>query len=77
MPSFHSQDGSGYEFLADKIIELNKINPQIAARLATTFNNWRAHAEPHSSLMQTQLQRIAVEPELAGDIKEIVSKALA
>jgi len=43
---FHSLDGAGYEFLADKIIELNEINPQVAARIAGTFNNWRSHATP-------------------------------
>ncbi|NND82580.1 MAG: aminopeptidase N [Gammaproteobacteria bacterium] len=77
MPSFHNVDGSGYAFLADKIIELNAINPQIAARLAGAFNSWRDHAEPNSSLMKQQLQRINDAAALSKDIKEIVSKALA
>ena len=77
MPGFHLSDGSGYKFVADKIIELNAINPQIAARLAGTFNNWKAHAEPYSSLMREQLERINAEPDLKKDIREIVSKALA
>ncbi|MBT8113991.1 MAG: aminopeptidase N [Arenicella sp.] len=77
MPSFHNPDGSGYVFLADKIIELNQINPQIAARLAGAFNNWREHVEPNSSMMKNQLERINNEQALAKDIREIVSKALA
>lgn len=76
MPGFHTRDGSGYEFLANRIIQLNTINPQIAARLATAFNQWRVHAEPYSSQMKKQLQRIQAEPDLAKDVAEIVGKAL-
>jgi len=74
---FHNADGSGYQFLADIIIELNSINPQIAARLASQFNNWKSFKDLHKSQMQTQLQRIAQSPDLAKDIREIVEKALA
>ena len=77
MPSFHNQDGSGYRFLADKIIQLNSLNPQIAARLSTSFNHWRAYAEPQSSLMKAELERINEQPELSRDLREIVSKALS
>lgn len=76
MPSFHQENGSGYQFLADKIIELNTINPQIAARLATSLTNWRAYAEPQSSLMRAQLERINGELGLSKDVKEIVCKAI-
>ncbi|MBX2848252.1 MAG: aminopeptidase N, partial [Acidiferrobacterales bacterium] len=55
---FHRADGKGYEFITDKVIELNEINPQIAARLVSTFNNWRTYAEPFNTLMQAQLLRI-------------------
>lgn len=76
IPGFHQVDGSGYEFIADRIIELNAINPQVAARLAGTFNNWKAYGEPYSGLMKGQLERISKEPTLAVDVREIVSKAL-
>lgn len=74
--AFHQENGTGYEYIADKVIELNALNPQVAARMAGTFNNWRSHSEPYSSMMQRQLQRINDEPELAKDVSEIVSKAL-
>ncbi len=74
---FHRQDGLGYAFVADKVIELNDLNPQIAARLVSVFNNWRGLVAPNSELMKTQLERIASQPQLARDVKEIVSKALS
>ena len=76
MTAFHKQDGSGYAFIADKVIELNGINPQIAARLVGVFNNWKTFTEPHSSLMRKELERINDHVELTKDVKEIVSKAL-
>jgi len=74
---FHRPDGAGYALVADKVIALNEINPQVAARIAGTFNNWQLHAEPYKSLMQAQLQRINSIDTLAKDVSEIVSKALA
>ena len=76
LSEFHKKDGSGYEFFADQLIELNTINPQIAARLASVFNNWKAHAEPHKSQMQSQLQRINSIEGLSKNVAEIVGKAL-
>jgi len=76
IPGFHQVDGAGYEFLADRILELNDINPQIAARLVGTFNNWKRYDSPYSGLMKAQLERINAEPELTVDVREIVSKAL-
>ncbi|GAA5785999.1 aminopeptidase N [Chitiniphilus shinanonensis] len=74
---FHAEDGYGYAFAADRIVELDRINPQIAARLAACFNRW-TKLEPHRrALMKQELERIAAVQGLSGDTYEIVSKALA
>ncbi len=77
MRAFHRSDGAGYELVADIVLKLNSINPQVGARLVGTFNSWRSYAEPYASNMKTQLERINLEQELSKDIREIVSKALA
>ena len=76
LSGFHRIDGEGYKFLTNKIIELNTINPQIAARLSGTFNNWKRYEQPYSNLMHAQLLELNNHPHLVKDIKEIVSKAL-
>jgi aminopeptidase N len=73
---FHREDGKGYAFLADRVIELNDINPQVAARLVGVFNNWKNYSEPNQSAMKEQIQRISEQGNLAKDVTEIVSKAL-
>ena len=73
--NFHREDGQGYEFLADRIIELNKVNPQIASRLCGIMSRWRKYEANLSDLMRQQLKRIMVEP-LSTDVYEIASKSL-
>jgi len=74
--AFHKADGSGYEFIAQQVIELDKINPQVAARLASSFNTWRRHNEDRQQLMRTQLEKIQAEAS-SKDTLEIVSRSLA
>ena len=73
---FHADDGSGYEFHADRVIELDGLNPQIAARMASAFNRWKRYDERRKAMMKSQLQRIASTENLSGDVTEIVSNAL-
>ncbi len=73
---FHQLSGEGYRFLADRVLQLNAINPQMAARLAVGFSQWRRYEPRRRALMQEQLQRIAQEKNLSKDVYEIVSKSL-
>ena len=74
---FHSSDGSGYEFLANQVLRLDPLNPQIAARLVGAFNNWRQFKSSNKSKIKDQLQKIINTPKLSGDVFEIVSKVLS
>ncbi len=74
---FHAEDGSGYRFLADQILALDKLNPQVASRMTTPFTRWRRYDDVRQALMKEQLQRIAGEPGLSQDVNELVSKSLA
>lgn len=74
---FHRADGLGYEFVADKILELEKLNPQIAARLVTPFNQWKRYDSERQELMTNQLARIQSHPGLSKDVREIVDRALS
>ncbi|MBR9913060.1 MAG: aminopeptidase N [Gammaproteobacteria bacterium] len=75
--NFHRPDGLGYQFLADQIIVLNKLNPQIASRQLTPLTRWRKYDAARQKLMQQQLQRIMAESDLSKDVYEVVSKSLA
>ena len=71
---FHAIDGSGYAFLTEMLIELDKINPQIAARLATPFTRWQRLDAPRQLLIKDQLTRLSTLP-LSKDLGELVAKS--
>ena len=76
VPHFHAQDGSGYRFIADKVIEIDRFNPQVAARLVQAFNLCDK-LEPHrKNLVKQELQRIRAQEGLSKDVGEIVGKIL-
>jgi aminopeptidase N len=74
---FHSSDGAGYAFLADQIIHLNGMNPQLAARTLIPLGRWQRHEPKRRAMMQAQLDRILAEPGLSPDVFEIASKSRA
>ncbi|MEB6590030.1 aminopeptidase N [Pseudomonas asiatica] len=75
--NFHAADGSGYRFLADLVIELNALNPQIASRQLAPLTRWRKYDAARQGLMKGELERILASGELSSDVYEVVSKSLA
>jgi len=74
---FHREDGAAYRFLADFILELDGLNPQVAARLMTPFTQWRRLEPVRRERMHRELERIAGTGGISKDVEEIVSKSLA
>jgi len=75
--AFHKADGSGYKFIGDQVIEIDKRNPQVAARLCNAFNTWRRFGAERQELMKGELARIKASPGLSKDTFEIASRSLA
>ncbi len=73
---FHQLDGSGYKFWADSVIELDPINPQVAARLARALDRWSLFSESYKINMHRALEKVARSNSLSPDVSEVVLKAL-
>ena len=74
---FHRNDGMGYAFVADRIIEIDKYNPQVAAGLARTFKKFDKLDSMRRTVMRTHLERIAAQPGLSTNVLELVSQLLS
>ncbi|MFP5391966.1 MAG: aminopeptidase N [Gammaproteobacteria bacterium] len=74
---FHAPDGSGYAFWAEQAMVLDKLNPQVASRLARTMDRWRRYAPALQVHMKAALQKVAGQGKLSNDVREVVGKALA
>lgn len=73
---YHAADGAGYAFHADRILELDPINPQVAARLLAPLGRWQRMDKARQALMKRELERILKAPKLSRDVYEIASKSL-
>ncbi|MAX01028.1 MAG: aminopeptidase N [Sphingomonas sp.] len=74
--AFHHESGSGYRFVADQIIALDKLNPQTAAKLLPPLGRWRRFDTARAQLMRTELERIVATSGLSKDVFEQASKSL-
>jgi aminopeptidase N len=74
---FHAADGGGYGFLADQVLALDRLNPQVAARMARGFDRWKRFDAARQQKARAQLERIRDADRLSKDVAEIVSKALS
>lgn len=74
--NFHREDGSGYKFYADKVIEVDGFNPQIAAGMCKRFNFMKKLDEKRRELLKFELERIKAHSGLSSDTLEVVSKNL-
>ncbi|HMT84141.1 MAG TPA: aminopeptidase N [Ottowia sp.] len=74
---FHRRDAAGYLFWADRVLELDAINPQVAARLARAMDAWARLAEPYRGAAREAIARVAAKPDLSNDVREVVTRALA
>jgi len=73
---FNRPDGASYEFLADRVLELDPANPQVSARLLTAFGSWRVMDKNRREQAERALRRIAENPNLSRDVSDIVQRSL-
>ncbi len=75
--AFHRPDAAGYMFWRERVMELDGINPQVAARLARALDRWKKLAEPYRSAAREAIARVAAKTDLSNDVREVVTRALA
>ena len=73
---FHQADGEGYGLLADCVLELNSLNPQVAARMLRMMARWQRYDPGRQGLMRAQLERILAAQGVSRDVYEIAAKSL-
>ncbi|MGD8309687.1 MAG: aminopeptidase N [Chromatiales bacterium] len=74
---FHDPGGAGYRFLADRVLEIDRLNPQLAAGLVRVMTRWRRYDGQRQSLMKAQLERVMGAEGTSRDVYEVLAKSLA
>ena len=75
--AFHRGDAAGYVFWSERVLELDALNPQVAARLARALDRWKKLAEPYRNAAREAIARVAAKSDLSNDVREVVTRALA
>jgi len=75
--AFHRTDAAGYVYWSDRVLEIDRFNPQVAARLARALDRWKKLAEPYRSAAREAIARVAAQTELSNDVREVVTRALS
>merc|ERR1719223_1454483 len=73
---FHAEDGSGYKFLGDTIADLDKLNPQISSRMASSLIQWRRYDDKRATSMRSELEKLKSMEKISDDLFEVVSRGL-
>jgi aminopeptidase N len=74
---FNRTDGAGFDLLADVVLKLDPLNPQVAARLLTAFRTWRMLEPGRRLKAETALKRVAAAGNLSPDVTDIAARSLA
>ncbi|MCQ2913696.1 MAG: aminopeptidase N [Alphaproteobacteria bacterium] len=76
MEALHKEDGSGYDFIVEQTLAVDKINPQVAAIIPQCLGKWKKFNEKHQDLMRNALNKILETKGLSPNTFEVVSKIL-
>ena len=74
---FNAEDGSGYDFIVHAVLALDSRNPQVAARLLSSFKSWRMLEAQRRTLAEAALRQVASAGHLSPDVKDIAERSLA
>lgn len=74
--NFHREDGKGYAFISNQIMELDRLNPQIAARLASAFDRRKKYDDKRNALMKKELEKISRSETISKNLYEVISRSL-
>jgi len=74
--NFHAEDGEGYAFLRDIVQRLDKLNPQVAARMVKPLTMWKRYDKERQTLMLAQLTLLLQDKKISSDLYELVSKSI-
>jgi aminopeptidase N len=74
---FHAAEGSGYRWIAEQVVALDRLNPQVASRLARAFDRWKKYDASRQAHARAALESIRAAEGLSSNVGEVVDRALS
>lgn len=76
LKQFHRIDGEGYKLLSDIVLQLDKLNPQMAERMSEPFSKWKLFDKKRQDLMKAEMQKILSAEKLSVNVQETIGRIL-
>jgi aminopeptidase N len=74
--AFHDPSGKGYEFLADRLLMIDRLGRSGSTYIMPQINQWRRYDPARQALMRAALERVANTPGISKGLAENITKAL-
>ena len=74
---FARADGAGFRFLAEFVGDVDKRNPQVAARVLTAFRIWRSYEPGRRAQAEAALEALKASGTLSRNTADILDRTLA
>ena len=74
--AFHDPGGKGYEFLADRLLMMDKLGRSGSHYIMPQINQWRRYDPARQALMRGALERVSATAGISKSLRENVDKAL-
>jgi aminopeptidase N len=74
--AFHDPSGKGYEFLADRLLMIDKLGRSGSTYIMPQINQWRRYDPARQALMKAALERVADTAGISKGLAENITKAL-
>ncbi|MFN3455415.1 MAG: aminopeptidase N, partial [Pseudobdellovibrio sp.] len=74
--AFHTDKQPTYKWIADELLRIDRVNPQVGARMASVFSVTKKLPENLKSLAQTEIKRLLNEPSLSKNARELLEKCV-
>ncbi|HEY6881609.1 MAG TPA: aminopeptidase N [Polyangiales bacterium] len=73
---FHDAQGRGYRFLRERVLEIDRFNGQVAARMVGPLTRFQRYEPRRRAKMVAELETILEHGTLSRDLEEQVQKAV-
>ncbi|WP_456237178.1 aminopeptidase N [Acidiphilium iwatense] len=74
---FHDASGAGYAFMTRMIVDVDKVNRSIAARMIEVFADWKRYDAARQAKLRAALDRILATEGLSDNTREMVTRSRA
>ena len=73
---FHLETGENYKLFSDWILKVDPVNPQVGARMCSSFETWKRYDSNRQKLIKSQINKVLEAKSISKDTREMLSRLI-